>query len=87
MARTERWWSVRSRALDTPLGTREIVDESSGILCSPGDIHQLAAAVLRLLADDQLCSSLVANARERVTAEYDVAHVVEQHVQLYKRLC
>jgi glycosyltransferase involved in cell wall biosynthesis len=68
-------------------GTRDIVvDGQSGFLCAPGDIDGLTRAVSRLLADRALAARLAAAARSRVTADFALARVVDEHVALYGEL-
>lgn len=94
---TSRWEgmpraAVEAAASEVPIvatdvgGTGEIVGSESGILCAPGAIEQLATSVRRLLEDRELARRLAAGARNRVTVDFDIARVIEQHQQLYQRL-
>ena len=55
------------------------------MLCPPGAVDALAAGVIRLLRHPAWARGLTA-AAARVTADFDLARVVDQHVALYSEL-
>jgi colanic acid/amylovoran biosynthesis glycosyltransferase len=56
----------------------EMVDEQVGVLVLPGDERQLAAALLRLLDDVQLCHQLGAAGRKRVEDKFTLSGEVSR---------
>jgi glycosyltransferase involved in cell wall biosynthesis len=61
-------------------GPLELIEHGvSGLLCPPGDAHELAKATKRLLGDDQLRRKIIETARTRVHARYSerslIAHL------------
>ncbi len=50
-----------------------VVDEETGLLVAPESPDELAAAICRLARDPELAHRLAANARERVTRQFDLA--------------
>jgi glycosyltransferase involved in cell wall biosynthesis len=97
-ALTSRWEGmprvvVEAAAAGIPIvatdvgGTRDIVvDGGSGFLCRPGDVDRLARAVITLLLDPGLAGRLAAAARARVTGDFALSRVVDQHIALYREL-
>jgi glycosyltransferase involved in cell wall biosynthesis len=68
-------------------GCRDLVlDGHSGILCAPGDVDALAAGVIRLLREPQWAQRLATACAGRVTADFDLGAVVDQHLSLYAAL-
>ncbi len=59
-----------------------IVHEKSGLLVEPRDPNMLAAAIGRLTHDDHLRTEVVIQAHQKLLAEYDVRHMVEQFSRL-----
>lgn len=92
---TSRWEGMPRTVVEAALGgvpivatdvggTCEIVrDGVSGVLVPPRSIAALAAGVGSVLADAERARALAARARARVTAEFDIAEVVDRHVALY----
>jgi glycosyltransferase involved in cell wall biosynthesis len=62
-----------------------IVHDESGLLVSPGDVHELADAISRLLASAELRERLAAGARERVV-RFTASVVVEQLEAVYQQV-
>lgn len=66
---------------------REFVrDGETGLLYEPGNIEQLAAALLQLVADEQLCQRLGERAKAWVSRERTWANNAQQSVELAKAL-
>jgi len=63
-----------------------IQHEENGLLAVPNDFASVAANVLRLLKEDDLRESIVANASATVLAKYDRERIVQQLVELYSGL-
>ncbi|WP_327291795.1 glycosyltransferase [Streptomyces sp. NBC_01198] len=73
-------------ATDCPLGPREIVrDEVTGLLVPPRDVPAIAAALLRLIEDDERRKEM-GRAALAAAAAYDPAVVAERHLRLYREL-
>jgi glycosyltransferase involved in cell wall biosynthesis len=62
-----------------------IVEEQSGLLVAPGDDHELANAMTRLLASAELRSRLAAGAHERVR-QFTASTVAERLESVYQRV-
>jgi glycosyltransferase involved in cell wall biosynthesis len=68
-------------------GCREIVQhEENGLLVSPRDPMQLAAAITRLAEDPAARARMGAAGRRLVVAELSEERVVAQTMELYRRL-
>ena len=68
-------------------GTDELVrDGDSGLLVPPGDADALAAALRRLLADDQLRAALARRARARVERDFTPDVMSQRVTSIYERL-
>ncbi len=64
-------------------GVAEIVDETIGLLCPPGDEAALAAAIVALARDPDRLSALGDGARRRAERECDVSSAVARWSALY----
>jgi glycosyltransferase involved in cell wall biosynthesis len=62
-----------------------VVNEESGLLVSPGDEHELAKGMDRLLGDPELRARLAAGARERV-CQFTASSVAERLETVYARV-
>jgi glycosyltransferase involved in cell wall biosynthesis len=58
----------------------------TGLTVSPGSAAELASALCRLLADPALAVRMGARARQRFLAHFTVAAMVDQTVDLYRRV-
>jgi len=68
-------------------GTAEAIrDGDTGLLVPPGDVHALAAAILRLTEDADLRQRLGARAAQVARESYDFDNYVGQIDQLYHRI-
>jgi glycosyltransferase involved in cell wall biosynthesis len=63
-----------------------VVDGATGTLACPGDSHELAASVIRLLDDKDLRDRMSSAARDRCTTQFDIKHVAVRYFDLYRRL-
>ncbi len=69
-------------------GLAEIVrDGRTGYLVSPGDVAELAEAMLRLLRDRDLAERLGAAGRERALSRYSQSSYLDRFIVLYHDLC
>ena len=73
---------VATRAGSIP---ETIVDGETGLLVPPQDDDALAAAIVRLLRDDDLRARLAEAGRARVEAEFSVERVIERTLDAYRR--
>lgn len=60
-----------------------VAHEQTGLLVPPGDPSALAAAIARLKDDASLRERLVAAARRRVEADWDMQHMVTRTLEVY----
>ena len=60
-----------------------VVDGVTGFVVPPGDVRQMAEAVLRLLNDEELARRYGLNGRRRVVREFDIAKNVKQYEELF----
>jgi glycosyltransferase involved in cell wall biosynthesis len=68
-------------------GTEELIDDGrSGVLVPPGDAKALAAALRRVLGDEELRESLAARARERVAAGLTREQMASRVTAVYREL-
>jgi glycosyltransferase involved in cell wall biosynthesis len=68
-------------------GTEELIDDGrSGLLVEPGDAEELAAALRRVLGDEELRRSLAARARERVEAGLTREQMANRIAAVYRKL-
>lgn len=67
-------------------GITEVVDRPgvNGVLISPGDVGELAAAMRTLVEDEGLRRHLGTEGRQRVLAEYTLARMTERTVDVYR---
>ena len=66
-------------------GIPEIVeDHKTGLLISPSDPGELAAAAIALLGDSKLCSMFARNGRLRVEAEFSSSLYIQKTLALYQ---
>ena len=63
-----------------------IQDGVTGILCPPGDVEAIKAAVARLIEDTELRENMGAAARERVERVFGVEACTERLIQVYEGL-
>ena len=74
---------ITSRAGGLP---EAVQDEVTGILCPPGDVPALTAAVARLAADPALRRRFGAAGRARILAEFSIAGMVEGNLNIYRQV-
>ena len=68
-------------------GIPEVVDDGrTGLLVDPRDARQLAAAIVKLLQDQQQRERMAAAGYERVRARFTVDRMVAQTAAVYRRL-
>ncbi len=68
-------------------GTPEVVESGvSGMLFPPGDVERAREALMALVADPELRSRVVAAARERLDASFDIRQMVLDLDRLYLSL-
>jgi glycosyltransferase involved in cell wall biosynthesis len=68
-------------------GTTELlVHGISGLLAPAGDIDGLATHIQTLLSDRDLARRLAEEAHNKISAEFDLAVVVNRHEQIYRQL-
>ncbi len=73
-------------ATDCPLGPREIVGHGvDGLLVPPRDVPAIAAALLRLVEDDELRRSMGRSALA-ASERYDPVVIAARHVRLFEEL-
>jgi glycosyltransferase involved in cell wall biosynthesis len=65
-------------------GTRDVVEQHSGVLVAPGDAQALAAGMNRVLADPSFAAALGRAARARVEDCYSARAQAMRHAQLYR---
>ena len=65
----------------------EVVRDGSTGLVVPADVDALTAAVATLLDDPARRAAMGAAARARAAAEFSVARMVAEHVELYREVC
>jgi glycosyltransferase involved in cell wall biosynthesis len=73
--------AIVATALDEAAGV--IVDRSTGILVDPGDVHQFAEAVLKLINDPEERKRLGQNAREEAVRQYSWEHYTRRLEEIY----
>ncbi len=66
-------------------GVAEIIDhEKTGLLVPPKDIDAMAKAVIRLLQNRELASSLIEAAHKKIENRYTLKHMAEATLQVYR---
>lgn len=71
---------------DVP-GCRETVENGiNGLLVPPRDPSALATAIEELIENRELRSAMGRKGREKAEREFDVHHIVQQHLDLYERV-
>jgi glycosyltransferase involved in cell wall biosynthesis len=63
-----------------------IEDGRTGLLVTPGQVTELAAALRALIEDDRKRSAMGAAARERAVREFDVQDSVDRYRALFREL-
>ncbi len=96
IARSEAFGMVQlesmaaSRAVistDLPSGVPYVNQHGkTGLVVPPNDAAALARAMQRLAEDPQFSARLGNNGRRRASEDFDIDHVVEQHVALYREI-
>jgi glycosyltransferase involved in cell wall biosynthesis len=68
-------------------GSEDIISDGvDGLLVEPEQPAELAQALRRVIQDTELAQRLGEEGREKVVRDYQLIHVVEQYVALYRRL-
>ena len=70
----------------TPVGVAEdvVTDGETGLIVPVGDAGALAAAVQRLLADEELAARMGKRARETAWPAFSVDHMVDETIRVYR---
>ena len=65
-------------------GVPQVVqDGQSGLLCSPGDVNSIAAAISTLLVQRELADRLGSEGRSRVLGRFGIPAMITAHAELY----
>jgi len=72
--------------LASNLGSFVEVLGDAGLTFRVGDARDLAQQIVRLLDDSSLASLISSRARGRISERYSRIHMIEAHVQLYRRV-
>lgn len=60
-------------------------DGVNGFLCQPGDVAEIAAAIVKILSEPELCQQFSKKSIE-IAAEHDFNHTLEQFENIYRRV-
>ena len=63
-----------------------IQHEREGLLVAPGDPRPLADAILRVLDQPEFAQMIAERARRRVSDEFAVGKMAEEHLELFRQL-
>jgi glycosyltransferase involved in cell wall biosynthesis len=69
---------------DVPGCRKVVIDGVNVFLVPPRDAHALADALLRLIADPDICREMGAQGRALCVQEFSVDRVVEETLKLYR---
>jgi glycosyltransferase involved in cell wall biosynthesis len=64
-----------------------IVDEKNGLLVSPGNEHELAAAIKKIYENPEFAAMLAENLHRKVMEYYTVEKIIPEYETLYKKIC
>ena len=64
--------------------TEAVAADESGLLVPPGDVDALAAAIAKLMNDDQIRASFADAGRARMQNEFSIATMADKHIELYE---
>jgi len=71
---------------DLPAIHDTVVHKENGLLFESGNSQALADAIIRMLADPDLCAKLAGEGRRRVVQKFDWEIVAEKYGKIYQRL-
>lgn len=60
--------------------------DETGILVAPGDVGELARAIMALLADPDRAAAMGKRARDRALSEFGLASMIQKYGELYQEL-
>jgi glycosyltransferase involved in cell wall biosynthesis len=63
-----------------------VVEGETGFLCDPHDVECMTQLILSLLTNEPWRAEIGRRARERATREFDRDRIVDQYVEVYRRL-
>lgn len=63
-----------------------VEDGKSGILFEPGNVHELASAMSKLLNDAELRQRLGDEARKRIVGNFSIDKIADEYLKLYKEV-
>lgn len=72
---------------DIPGNLELIEHEQTGLVCKHGQSMEFAEAAVRLLNNGNFAADLAARAKERIQLRHTVELLVNQHADLYRRIC
>ncbi|MDQ7918413.1 GT4 family glycosyltransferase PelF [Mesonia sp. MT50] len=67
-------------------GVSEALNEETGIICKPKNYLQIGEAVIKLLKDENLRSTMGVKCRERVLEHFTLEDLVKDYEQIYDQL-
>ena len=62
-------------------GVPELVDDATGLLCSPGDVNALASAIVALSSSPALRSEMGARARQKIEKDFNVSSAARRFAE------
>ena len=77
---------VPAVAADIPPNRELLVDGETGYVVRVGDSVGFAQFADRILADEKLAATLGDASRQRMRSQFSIEKMVEQHVELYRRI-
>jgi glycosyltransferase involved in cell wall biosynthesis len=63
-----------------------VLNEQTGLLVPPGDVHALSDAISRLIDDVELRKRMSAAGRARMRDEFSIAAMTDRHVDVYEQV-
>ena len=80
--------SMGKPVVTTPVGALKdiIANKENGYLVSPGNVDEIAKAIITLLDNPKVCDEISSTNRNTVVLNYSIQNVVHRYIEIFNKI-